>query len=172
MMRMEPVIANGTPAREALPEEIVAFIDSVMQQDRSDSQLIPVLQKVQNHYGYLPQDALDAVSQLMQIPSARVSGVATFYHMFSLTPKGKHIVSVCLGTACYVKGAGKLHDRLAELLKVDENGVSEDKLFSLEAQRCVGACALAPVVIVDEKVYGNVKPDDVLKILKEYGYEG
>lgn len=170
MKTLEPVIAAGSPARTALPESIVEYIDEVMARPRADSYLIAVLQKVQRHYGYLPKDAMDAVSQLMQVPAARVSGVASFYHMFSFSPKGKHILSVCLGTACYVKGAGRLFERLKELLNVDENMVSEDKLFSLEPQRCVGACALAPVLMVDDKVYGNVQPDELVDILKTYGY--
>jgi NADH:ubiquinone oxidoreductase subunit E len=171
-MNKEAVIANGKQATEVLPEHIVQFIEEAMKQPHSESQLIAVLQLVQKHYKYLPKDCLDAVSQLMRIPAAKVTGVATFYHLFSLTPKGQHIISVCLGTACYVKGAGLLHDRLKEMLKIDENNVSADGLFSLEAQRCVGACALAPVVMVDDKVYGNVQPDDLQGILDEYGFEG
>lgn len=170
-MKLELVTADGKPARDVLPDDITAYIDEVMERPRSESYLISVLQKVQRHYGYLPRDAMDAVSQLMQVPAARVTGVAGFYHMFSFSPKGKHIISVCLGTACYVKGAGRLFDRLKELLNVDEQMVSEDKLFSLEPQRCVGACALAPVVMVDDKVYGNVQPDQLTDILKAYGYQ-
>jgi len=169
-MKPELVTATGQLATSVLPEHILAYIEEVMQKPHPESYLIAVLQKVQEHYRYLPREGLDAVSQLMNIPAAKVTGVSTFYHLFSLSPKGKHIISVCLGTACYVKGAGLLHDRLKELLRVDENGVSKDKLFSLEAQRCVGACALAPVVMVDDKVYGDVKPDDLAGILEDYGF--
>jgi len=170
-MSLELLTASGKKAVEVLPPHIVEYIEEVSTKPHPESYLIAVLQKVQEHHRYLPREDLDAVSQLMQIPTAKVTGVATFYHLFSLTPKGKHIVSVCLGTACYVKGAGTLHERLKELLKVDENGRSADGLFSLEAQRCVGACALAPVVVVDEKVYGNVKPDELVGILAEYGFD-
>jgi len=169
-MNTEMMIANGKRADEVLPSDILAFIRESMTKPHAESYLIPALQQVQEHYGYLPREALDAVAQLMQVPTAKVTGVATFYHFFSLTPKGKHIVSVCLGTACYVKGAGLLHNRLKELLQIDETGLSKDGLFSLEEQRCVGACAMAPVLIVDGKVYGDVNPDDLVGILEEFGY--
>ena len=162
---------NAAPVSGELPEHVVAFIEQTRSLPHPESYLIAVLQMLQKHFGYLPAKTLDAVSQVMQIPSAKVTGVATFYHFFTFVPKGKHTISVCLGTACYVKGAGILVDRLKEMLGVEVGNASKDGLFTLEVARCVGACALAPVVIVDDKVYANVKPDELAKILSKYGYK-
>ena len=119
----------------------------------------------------MPGFALDEVSELMQVPSARVTGVATFYHFFSFIPKGQHKVTICMGTACFVRGAGKVLDRLKELLGVKEGETTKDGKFSLENARCIGACALAPIMVVDGRVYGNVKAEDVQKILVEHGFD-
>ena len=154
-----------------LPESILRYIEECRLSPRPESYLISVLQKIQMHYGFLSPERLDAVAQLMQIPTAKVSGVATFYHFFSFVPRGKHRITVCLGTACYVKGSGKLVDRLSQMLDVKPGLTTKDGEFSLEAARCLGSCALAPVMVVDEKVYGNVKPEDVPKILSDYGFD-
>ena len=158
-------------ALQELPEPIARFIGETRDRPNADSYLVAVLQMIQKHFGYLPAAALDAVSQRMQIPAAKVTGVATFYHFFTFVPKGKHTVSVCLGTACYVKGAGILVDRLKELLGVQVGHASKDGQFTLECARCVGACALAPVLIVDDKVHANVRPDELPKILSKYGFK-
>lgn len=155
-----------------LPEQIVAYIEETRDREHGESYLVAVLQMIQKHFGYLPASCLDEVSERMQIPSATVTGVATFYHFFTFVPKGKHTISVCMGTACYVKGAGLIFERLQQLLNVKPGEASEDGLFTLDSARCVGACALAPVVIIDEKVYANVTPDKLTKILKEFGYKG
>lgn len=170
---MTAQIAEPSKTAEAavLPAHIVAYVDHSRTLPHSESYLIAVLQMIQKHFGYLPSSCLDEVSERMQIPSAKVTGVATFYHFFTFVPKGKHTVSVCLGTACYVKGAGLLFDRLQELLGVKPGHASKDGLFTLESARCVGACALAPVLIVDDKVYANVKPDELPKILSKYGFK-
>jgi NADH:ubiquinone oxidoreductase subunit E len=97
--------------------------------------------------------------------------VASFYHYFNFTPRGKHRISICLGTACFVKGAGKVLDRLKDLLAIDVGQTTVDRQFSIDVARCVGACALAPVMLVDDKVYAEVKPDQVAKILGEYGFD-
>ncbi len=159
------------PGAADLPPHVVEFIERTKTAAHPESYLIAVLQMLQKHHGYLPARALDAVSQLMQIPSAKVTGVATFYHFFTFVPKGKHTISVCLGTACYVKGAGLLVDRLKDLLGVDVGGATKDGLFTLECARCVGACALAPVMTIGEKVYANVRPDELPKILAKYGFK-
>jgi NADH:ubiquinone oxidoreductase subunit E len=159
-----------TETKIQLPAEIVSHIESSRTKEHAESHLITVLQKVQTHFGYLPKECMDEVSWRMQVPSARVTGVATFYHFFSFEPKGKHRITVCMGTACFVKGAGKVLDRLKDLLHVQEGQTTKDAQFSLECARCLGACALAPVVVVDEKVYGNVKAEDIPNILSEYGY--
>lgn len=160
-----------TTPKQDLPKDIVAYIEETRLAPHPESRLIAVLQKIQEHYGYLSPERLDAVSQLMQIPSAKVSGVANFYHFFSFVPKGKCRITVCMGTACYVKGSGQIIARLKELLGIDPGQTTADGLFSLAAARCLGACAMAPVVVMDEKVYGNVQSDDLEKILADYGFK-
>lgn len=173
MSSSEAIIPQSEWIRQAatrLPEHIVAFVEEIRQRPHPESFLIAVLQLVQKHYGYLPREALDAVSQLMQIPAAKVTGVATFYHYFTFVPRGRHTISVCMGTACYVKGAAILVDRLKALLGVEVGHASADGLFTLECARCVGACALAPVVMVDDQAYAHVRPDELPKILAKYGW--
>jgi NADH:ubiquinone oxidoreductase subunit E len=157
-----------TPHAPILPADIVEYIQTCRQKEHNSSYLISVLQKLQQHSGYLTPEQLDAVSQLMQIPAAKVTGVATFYHFFKFQPPGKHKITVCMGTACYVRGAAKVLERFKESLKIKDGETTPDRLFSIECARCLGACALAPVVVVDEKVYGNVKPGEVRKILTDY----
>lgn len=130
--------------------------------------LMPVLQGAQEIYGYLPIEVQTMVSKGMDVPLADIYGVVTFYSMFSLNPKGKHNVQVCLGTACYVKGAGLVLDRLKALLKLEVGATSADGNYSLEATRCVGACGLAPVMIVSGDVYGRLTPEMVDDIMKKY----
>jgi NADH:ubiquinone oxidoreductase subunit E len=154
-----------------LPDAIVREIESCRDKPHSESYLIAVLQKIQMQFGYLPRELIDEVSWRMQIPAAKVTGVATFYHFFSFTPRGKHQVTVCMGTACFVRGADKVLARLKECLGVEEGGTTDDGLFTLSTARCIGTCALAPVVLVDEKVYGNVTPAGVDTLLMEYGYQ-
>lgn len=130
--------------------------------------LIPVLHQIQNTYGYLPEDVLKLVSQELNIPMAEIFGVASFYSYFSLEPKGEHIIRVCLGTACYVKGSQALIDKISKELNIEVGKTTEDGKFTLEATRCLGACGLAPVMVIGEKVYGRITPDDIPGILKEY----
>lgn len=130
--------------------------------------LIPVLHGVQELYGYLPEDVLKIVSEGLNIPLTEIYGVATFYSFFSLEPKGKHIIRVCLGTACYVKGAQKLIDKLSEMLGIQVGETTNDGKYTLEACRCLGACGLAPVMTIDDKVYGRLVPGDIEGILKQY----
>lgn len=130
--------------------------------------LITVLHEAQDIFGYLPLDVQKHVADGLGIPLSEVYGVVTFYSFFSLTPRGKYQISVCLGTACYVKGAAKILDKIKEELNVEVGGVSQDELFSLQATRCVGACGLAPVVIINDDVYGRMVPERVPEILKKY----
>jgi NADH:ubiquinone oxidoreductase subunit E len=130
--------------------------------------LIPVLHGVQELYGYLPEEVLREVSEGLNIPMTEIYGVASFYHFFSLEPKGEHVIRVCLGTACYVKGSQNLINRLSQELNVEVGKTTSDGKFTLEATRCLGACGLAPVMTVDDKVYGKVTLDDVRRILDEY----
>lgn len=156
-------------SREALSQEMLSFIDQVLKTDPSpEGQLIAVLHKLQELYGYLPREQLDAVSQLMHIPSAKISGVASFYHYFHLEPRGKFIISVCLGTACYVKGAESLLEKFQQELGIKIGETTKDGLFTLEEARCIGACALAPVVKVGDDVYPELTPDRIPAIIESY----
>lgn len=130
--------------------------------------LIPVLHEIQKLFGYLPEEALKIASLELGIPMTEIYGVATFYSQFSLEPKGEHIIKVCLGTACYVKGAQDILERLSSILEVEVGKTTKDGKFTLEAARCLGGCGLAPVLVVDEKVYGRLIPDDVIRIVEEY----
>ncbi|MBQ8011931.1 MAG: NAD(P)H-dependent oxidoreductase subunit E, partial [Oscillospiraceae bacterium] len=130
--------------------------------------LMPVLQKAQDIYGYLPIEVQKIISAEMDIPMEKIYGVVTFYAQFSLFPKGKYNISVCLGTACYVKGSGDLYEKLKEILGIDGGECTEDGKFSLEACRCIGACGLAPVLTINEDVYGRLGVDDLADILAKY----
>ena len=155
-------------SREALTPDIVAFIEQCRALPRAESHLIEVLHRVQGHFGYLGAAQLDAVAQLLQVPAAKVSGVASFYHYFRLQPVGRFRISVCLGTACYVKGAEAVVSRFEQELGIQFGETTKDGLFTLESSRCVGTCGLAPVVMVGEVVHGDVKPDQVPLILEQY----
>ncbi|MGO9115817.1 MAG: NAD(P)H-dependent oxidoreductase subunit E [Thermoguttaceae bacterium] len=155
-------------SREVLGETICQFIDACRRESQPESQLIAVLHRVQGKYGYLNAAHLDAVAQLLQVPAATVSGVASFYHFFRLQPRGKFIINVCLGTACYVKGADRVAQRVISELGITWGETSKDGLFSLEAARCVGCCGLAPVVVIDGEVHGEVNADQVPVILGKY----
>ena len=130
--------------------------------------LMPVMQQAQDIYGYLPVEVQQMIATQMDVPLEEVYGVATFYSQFSLYPKGRYKVSVCLGTACYVKGAGDVFDRLSDRLGIGSGECTADGKFSLDACRCIGACGLAPVITINEDVYGRLAADDVDKILDSY----
>lgn len=153
---------NGTAAQEAELLKVIA--------EKKDDRgaLMPILQKAQDIYGYLPIEVQTIISNEMNIPLEKIYGVVTFYSQFSLNPKGKYQISVCLGTACYVKGSGDIYNRLQEKLGIEGGGCTPDGKFSLEACRCIGACGLAPVITVNDEVYGRLTVDDVDDILKKY----
>ncbi|QHQ60420.1 NAD(P)H-dependent oxidoreductase subunit E [Anaerocolumna sedimenticola] len=130
--------------------------------------LMPILQKAQHIYGYLPIEVQKIISNEMDIPLEKIYGVVTFYSQFSLNPKGKYKVSVCLGTACYVKGSGDIYNKLMELLKIEGGECTPDGKFSLDACRCIGACGLAPVLTINEDVYGRLTVDELPDILAKY----
>jgi NADH:ubiquinone oxidoreductase subunit E len=155
-------------SKSALPKSIVAYIEACRQGEHPESQLISILHKVQNHFGYLGVEQMDAVAQLLQVPTTTVTGVATFYHFFRLKPLGRFVISVCMGTACYVKGAGDVLARFQEELGIDLGETSKDGMFTLQANRCLGTCGLAPVVMIGEKVHGKVRPDQVPILLESY----
>jgi len=131
-------------------------------------ELINVLHRAQEHFGYLPAEVQEAIADKLNISTAQVYGVVTFYSFFTMTPKGKHPISICMGTACYVRGAEKVLDEFKKELALQVGQTTPDGKFSLSSLRCVGACGLAPVVLVGDKTYGRVAPDDVKAILKEY----
>jgi len=130
--------------------------------------LMPVLQAAQNLFGHVPQEVQEVIADGLDIPLSEVYGVATFYSQFTLEPNGEHIIGVCLGTACYVKGAQRVLDKMSELLDVPAGRTTPDAAFTLKATRCIGACGLAPVIMIGEEAYGNLSPDDLPDILKRY----
>ena len=130
--------------------------------------LMPVMQKAQNIFGCVPMDVQKIIADGLGVTLSEVYGVATFYAQFKLKPNGKYLISVCLGTACYVKGSQKILDRLAEELNIPVGDTTDDGLFTLQATRCLGACGLAPVMSINEEVYGRLVPDDIPGILAKY----
>jgi NADH:ubiquinone oxidoreductase subunit E len=153
---------SGTPEQEAkLKEVIEAHKDD-------PGAVMPVLQEAQGIYGYLPIEVQTMIAEGLDVPVEEVYGVSTFYSQFSLSPKGKYNISICLGTACYVKGAGDLMNKFSELLGIGAEECTADGKFSLTACRCIGACGLAPVLTVNDDVYGRLVVDDVQGILDKY----
>ena len=130
--------------------------------------LMPIMQKAQDIYGYLPIEVQKMIADELHVPMEKIYGIATFYSQFALNPKGQYQISVCLGTACYVKGAGDIYNKLEDLLGIKGGECTPDGKFSLDACRCVGACGLAPVVMVNEEVYGRIGVEDVEAILAKY----
>ncbi len=153
---------KGTPNQEKELKEAIARLKG------QQGALMPILQEAQGIYGYLPIEVLEMISREMDIPLEEIYGVATFYSQFSLNPKGQYKISVCLGTACYVKGAGAVFERLSEKLGIQSGECTADGKFSLEACRCIGACGLAPVMTINDEVYGRLVADDVDTILAKY----
>ncbi len=144
-------------------------LKAVIEENKHDkSNLMVVMQKAQDIYGYLPFEVQEMISEGMEVPLEKVYGVATFYAQFALSPKGEYNISVCLGTACYVKGSGDIFDKISEKLGIGADECTEDGKFSLTACRCIGACGLAPVLTVNDEVYGRLTVDDVDGILAKY----
>jgi NADH:ubiquinone oxidoreductase subunit E len=146
-------------------DELLSYIEA---QDVSQGVLMQTLHKAQELFGYLPIEVQKFISEKTGIPMAEIYGVATFYTQFSLEPKGKHTVGVCMGTACYVKNAQLVLDKLVSELGIPVGATTEDDLFTLEATRCLGCCGLAPVMMVGETVYGKVDPKDIPDIVNSY----
>ncbi len=159
---MTTVPFNGTAEQKAA-------LDALIEAYRGEpGALMPVLQQAQDIYGYLPVEVQKEIAAGLDVPYSEVFGVVTFYSQFLLNPKGAHPVAVCLGTACYVKGSGKLMEKLEELLKIKPGEISDDLQFSLDATRCIGACGLAPVLTIGEDVYGRLEPNQLEGILAKY----
>lgn len=136
--------------------------------NNEQGELINVLHKVQHEFGYLPEEVQEIVAEGLNMPVAKVFGVVSFYTFFSMTPRGKHPISVCLGTACYVRGAEAILEEFKKELHIEVGEVTADGKFSLNCLRCVGACGLAPVAVIGERTYGRVTADMIKNILKEY----
>lgn len=130
--------------------------------------LIMILHEIQNHHGYVPRELSLELSRMLNVPLARIYEVITFYNYFKLTPPGKHLISLCMGTACYLRGASIILDEIKNILGVKEGQTTKDGLFHLDVVRCLGCCGLAPVVMIDHKVYGKVKKEEITRILSEY----
>ncbi len=130
--------------------------------------LIMILHEIQNSYGYVPRDVALELSKALDVPLARIYEVITFYNFFKVTPPGKYKISVCMGTACYLKGAAELVNEIKNILNIEEGESTKDGLFHLELVRCLGCCGLAPVITINDKVYGKVRPSQLMDILSKY----
>lgn len=162
LKKISKIPFKGTPEQEAKLREVI----DECKHDKS--LLMHVMQQAQQIYDYLPFEVQVMIADGMDIPLEKVYGVSTFYAQFALSPKGKYKVSVCLGTACYVKGSQEILDRICERLEVEPDECTPDGVFSVEACRCIGACGLAPVMMVNDEVYGKITADDVDGILDKY----
>lgn len=155
-----------------LQSSAVAQITKIVERYKNEpTPLMMILEDVQREYGYIPLEVQELISDLTDIPVSEIYGVVTFYSFFSLTPKGKYVVGVCLGTACYVKGAQLVLDKFCEILKIKPGETTPDGLFTIDVLRCIGACAIAPAVSVNGKVYPQVKVDNVIKIINTYEHK-
>ena len=153
---------NGTPEQEVELRKLIAAHKG------QKGALMPNLQRAQEIYGYLPVEVQQIISDETQIPMSKIFGVVTFYSFYNLQPKGKYKISVCLGTACYVKGSGQVYEKIQQLLGIGGGECTPDGKFSLEACRCVGACGLAPVMMINDDVHGRLTPGNEEEILAKY----
>ncbi len=153
----------------ASEEEILKHLDNVIEESRNKpGSLIPLLQLTQRMYGYIPEVAIKKISEELNVPVSEVAGIIGFYSFFSTTPKGKYVVRVCQGTACYVRGGNEVLNAVKNELKINVGETARDRTFSLEVGRCFGACGLAPVIMMNDEVVQRVKPAKVGEILKDY----
>ncbi len=159
---------NQTVPFQGTKEQKAALLQVVEERKHEPGSLMPILQQAQSIYGYLPLEVQEMVSQATGEPLAKIYGIATFYSMFNLSPKGKYRISVCLGTACYVKGSGDIFDQLKAKLGIEEGSCTPDGKFSLDCCRCVGACGLAPVMLVNDDVYGRMTAEQLDEVLAKY----
>ena len=151
----------GTPEQDKALHEAIAAL-------HGEVSLVQILQSAQGIYGYLPEKALEVIATELGVSSEQVYSVATFYSQFNFTPKGKYAISVCLGTACYVKGSQAVLDKIVARLGCPVGSISPDGKYSVDANRCVGACGLAPVIMINDDVYGRLVPDDLPAIVEKY----
>lgn len=161
--------ATAFAGLEEFTSEQLAKVDEIIASHTGKpGALIPVLEQVQEVLGYLPMPVQQRVASGLNIPAANVYGVVTFYSFFTMVPRGKHNIRVCLGTACYVRGGQRLLETLTSTLGIEPGGCTQDRQFSLETVRCLGACGLAPVIVVDDDTHGQVKPAKLQGILSQY----
>lgn len=153
-------------------EKFSLLKQAVENYEAKESNLIQILHLAQAIFGYLPDNVLKFIAEEMDLPLSKVTGVVSFYSLFSTQPKGKHTIKVCLGTACYVRGGTKIVDKIKELLDIDVGETTKDMNFSLEVMRCIGACGLAPAIAVDDTVYKRVNPNKLRQILARYEQGG
>jgi NADH-quinone oxidoreductase subunit E len=153
--------------KNKLDNDIREMIIECKQKEHSESYLISILHKVQGRYGYLSEEHLYEVAQTLGVPTSTVSGVSTFYHYFHLKPRGRFHISICLGTACFVKGADRVLEAFQNELGIDLGETTNDGVFSIEGARCIGVCALAPVVMINEQVYSRVTPTQIPELLNK-----
>ena len=157
------------PQHSDITNDMWVNVDEIIAANRDlPGSVIGVLRECQDVVGYLPVELIDYISDGLNLSSSEVFGVASFYSLFSFEPKGRHLIKVCMGTACYVKGIQEAVNRIENKYNLKEGGTTEDRRFSLEAVRCLGACGLAPVVVVDQDTYGGVKAEKVIETIEKY----
>ena len=160
---------NKEKCKNCMEEKTVKELEKILSKYTKDkSNLIQILNEVQEKFGYVPTIAQEEIAKYLGIEVAEVYGVVTFYSRFTLKPKGKYAISVCMGTACFVKGGEQILERVKQKLGIEEGQTTEDGKFSIDATRCIGACGLAPVFTVNEEVYGKATPQKVDEVIKEY----
>ena len=160
---------DAHPEHSDITNDMWSKIDEIIDDNKNIAgSIIGVLRECQDVVGWLPVELIDYISDGLNLSRSEVFGVASFYSLFSLTPKGRHLIKVCMGTACYVKGIKEVISRIGNEYQVKEGCTTEDRRFSLEAVRCLGACGLAPVVVVDQDTYGAVKADKVIETINKY----
>ena len=170
----DPAVASGTAcACQPTEEEMLRSLDAVIDGfEKTDGALIPILQTAQNIFSYLPKNVLKHISLRLKIPYSEVSGVVSFYSFFSTVPRGKHVVRVCLGTACYVRGGAQVLEALRKRLAINVSQTTEDRMFTLEVARCFGACGLAPTMSIDDVVFKRVRPGKIAEIIDGFYSKG
>jgi NADH:ubiquinone oxidoreductase subunit E len=161
--------ANPSPVEDSEEIDFLELDDIIEKQFQNNKEnLIMILQAFQQRYNYLPQPALKYLSEKIAVPLTQIYGVGTFYSTFSLEPRGNNIISVCLGTACHVRGADRVRERIKDTLHIEEGQTTEDREFTLESVRCIGCCSLGPVIKINEDIHGRIKSEEVKQILSEY----
>ena len=150
------------------PQAVKLITEIVERYKNEPTPTMMILEDIQKEYGYIPLEVQELVSKLTGVPVSEIYGVVTFYSFFSMTPKGKYVIGVCLGTACYVKGAQLVLDKFSQLLGIKPGETTEDGLFTIDVLRCIGACAIAPAVSINGQIYPQCKVDNVANIIKEY----